>query len=221
MGLVGPAVIILGVILVCIAFYTWVVYLEAANHANVRICLGTMCLFVMALDWFLYSVGYMVLWGAALCFFWNFWAFFDSALRFPAIDVESLFTVKLIVCVLSKTLVYCFGWRTIFESTGLFLLSLFINVWCYPIFFTMSLPVEYIAVDSYEDSLMGPRNRDVVLKFTDSCQNPHIRHARLQVLKALFSRMMVGVAQSVPAAKPMINKMRPDLERQIENRRSI
>ena len=221
MGVLGPIVIVLGVIAVCIAFYSWVVYLESANHAAVRLSLGCMTAAVMFIDWTLFSLGYMAFWAACICFVWNFWAFLDSALRFPAIDVESLFTVKLIVCVVTKTLVYCFGWKTIFESTGLFLLSLFVNVWCYPIFFTMSLPVEYIAVDSYEDSLMGPRNRDVVLKFTDACQNPHVRQARINIVFAIANHLAVGVTQKIPATKKIMMKIRPDLGRQIENRRSI
>ena len=221
MGVLGPIVIILGVVAVCIAFYSWVVYLESANHAAVRLSLGCMTVGVIFVDWILFSAGYMSLWAAIICFFWNFWAFLDAALRFPAIDVESLFTVKLIVCVVTKTLVYCFGWKTIFESTGVFLLSLFVNVWCYPIFFTMSLPVEYIAVDSYEDSLMGPRNRDIGLKIADACRNPHVRQARLNMLSALFSHVAVGVTQKIPATKKIMMRIRPDLERQIENRRSI
>ena len=85
----------------------------------------------------------------------------------------------------------------------------------------MSLPVEYIAVDSYEDSLMGPRNRDIMLKFMDACKNPHVRQARLNMLLAVGNHVVVGLAQKVPAAKNFMIRARPDLERQIENRRSI
>lgn len=88
----------------------------------------------------------------------NLWGYVDAVYRFPSVpELESFFCLKLVICVIAKTVVYSIGFIDIHKWALLFLSALFLNVWL--------LPILYVLIVPYGDSSPFRSDRDILIQF--------------------------------------------------------
>ena len=107
----------------------------------------------------------------------NVLGYLDAIIRFPRVPVfDSFFALKLVLCVIAKTVAYSMGFIDVQKWTLTFLTALFMNVWL--------LPVLYVLVIPYGDSSPFRKDRDILVSVFYVLID---RSERAKALESLFS----------------------------------
>eukprot|EP00392_Amoebophrya_sp_AT5.2_P000440 g441.t1 len=198
--------VILGLVAAFVGLWLWTVFLETARPASTRLVLHGILVFVTFMELIVWYRGNLKDYVIVIILFCNFWGTFDAILRYPIVhDLDSFFTLKLIVVIACKTMTYAIGFRAMGRNAVLFLACLFGCVWGVPLLYVMALPIgDSRMIHSRTDC----RDMDVLRKAYHVFFVPEdgeIRHEMYQ--NWLWWRdSMVNLAVKIPGVAPILVK---------------
>ncbi|CAD7960497.1 unnamed protein product [Amoebophrya sp. A120] len=123
-----------------VGLWMWTVFLETARPASVRFILHGLLFAISCGEVFIWYRGFFKWFVILPALFASFWGPFDAILRYPVVhDMDSFFTLKIILLVAGKTMLLVCGFHNLGKNAGLFLLCLFLCVWCIPLLYELQV----------------------------------------------------------------------------------
>ncbi len=134
--------VILSIIGCFVGLWLWTMFLENAKPPQARMVLYAVLSIVQVMEFFVWSRGVLKGYTIVFIVFCNFWGMLDAILRYPVVhDIDSFFSIKLILIIAAKTMVYALGFRNMGRNAIVFLACLFGCVWSVPLLYAMALPI--------------------------------------------------------------------------------
>lgn len=144
------------------ALWAWSTFIESAKPASARLGLYITLLVIaigeIMLWYFDFLRWYAVIW-MGIC---NFWGMLDAILRYPVVhDLDSMFSIKQIVLLGTKTMVFGIGYNSVSKTPLTFILALFLCNWTLPLMYVMALPIGDTRMQSAKTDR---RDMDIMVK---------------------------------------------------------
>ncbi|CAD7937715.1 unnamed protein product [Amoebophrya sp. A25] len=134
--------VIFAIIAAFVGLWLWTLFLDTARPPSARLAMHIFLAVVCSLEFFIWWRDNLRDWAFWCVMFCNFWGMFDAILRFPTVhELDSFFSLKMIVLVALKTMTYAVGFKNMGKNAILFLGCLFGCVWSMPLLYVMALPI--------------------------------------------------------------------------------
>lgn len=188
--MIAVTLVLLGVLV-----WSWGAFLDFYEHdpGRVRAVMFLVLVLTMSTELGLAAHGIIYPWVAWVSIVVNLWGGLDAILRYPAAhDLESFFALKQIVLLVTKTIVYAFGFQVFRQNITYFLLVLAFNIWALPLLYFMALPLdpaEQVVQDDEYDV-------DLTVRMWQLAVCSSERRRCLASCRTWLNRRLVGAAES-------------------------
>lgn len=199
--------VIISIIGIFVGLWMWTVYLETAKPASVRFALHIFLFICQLIEFWVWYQDNLKQYIIFLLVFCNFWGMFDAILRYPIVhDLDTFFSLKLILIIGGKTMAYALGFRNMGKNASAFLACLFGCVWSVPLLYVMALP---IGDTRAQQSKHDVRDMDVLEKIKVLLFEKQNNEMRLEFQQYMvwWKDTFIWIGLKIPIVSSIIIKM--------------
>mmetsp|Transcript_36946 Transcript_36946/g.81099 ORF Transcript_36946/g.81099 Transcript_36946/m.81099 type:complete len:224 (-) Transcript_36946:76-747(-) len=196
------------------ACWLWPEFVDDSEPPRIRGALLFFLLLESCVEVAVWSCGAVKAWVIVIVVLANCWGMLDALLRYPVVhDVDTFFSVKQAVLIVSKFAGYGLGFKNMSKHAGWFILMVLVCIFTVPVLWLTALPIgDFTRVHQKH----GRVDVDLAVRIWRFISDPTERAAAASQCQRWLRQALVVAAKAAPGLRNVILKKDPTLARMMQ-----